>query len=109
MIIDITLLLNEVIHIKIKALSDEKISVTLTENDMRDFDITYDELDYSNIETRRVIWTILDEAARVLGKRVNIENRLLIQAAPTDDGGCFLEFTQLPEATTKTKRYLVIK
>ncbi len=99
----------EVIHIKIQADGEEKISVTLTKNDMTDFDITYDEMDYSNIETRRVIWTILDEAKRVLGKSVNIDNRLLIQVSPADDGGCFLQFTQLPEATDTKRKRLIMK
>ncbi len=94
---------------KIQANGEEKISVTLTKTDMTDFDITYDELDYSNIETRRVIWTILDEAKKVLGKSVNIDNRLLIQVSPSDDGGCFLEFTQLPELSDTKKKRLIMK
>ena len=94
---------------EIKAHGEERISVTLTGTDMTDFDITYDELDYSNIETRRVIWTILDEAKKVLGKPVNIDNRLLIRVSPTDDGGCFLEFTQLPEPCDTKKKRLIMK
>jgi negative regulator of genetic competence, sporulation and motility len=94
---------------KIQADGEEKISVTLTKADMCDFDITYDELDYSNIETRRVIWTILDEAKKVLGKQLNIDNRLLIQVTPADDGGCFLQFTQLPECTDSKKKRLIMK
>lgn len=94
---------------KIQANGEEKISVTLSKNDMTDFDITYDELDYSNIETRRVIWTILDEAKKVLGKSVNIDNRLLIQVSPADDGGCFLEFTQLPEPCDTARKRLIMK
>ena len=93
----------------IQANGEEKISVTLTKNDMTDFDITYDELDYSNIETRRVIWTILDEAKKVLGKSVNVDNRLLIRASPADDGGCLLEFTQLPELCDTKKKRLIMK
>ncbi len=94
---------------KIEANGEEKISVTLSKTDMTDFDITYDEMDYSNIETRRVIWTILDEAKKVLGKSINIDNRLLIQVSPADDGGCFLQFTQLPEAPDTKKKRLIMK
>jgi hypothetical protein len=46
--------------LKIEAISDEKILVALSDKDMDELQITYDEMDYSNIETRRVIWTILD-------------------------------------------------
>ncbi len=93
----------------IQANGEEKISVTLTKNDMTDFDITYDELDYSNIETRRVIWTILDEVKKTLGKPVNVDNRLLIQVSPADDGGCRLDFTQLPELCNSKKKRLIMK
>ncbi len=99
----------EVIFIKIQAEGEEKISVTLTKTDLNDFDITYDELDYDNIETRRVIWTILDEAKRVLGKPVSLDNRLLIQVSPHEDGGCFLQFTRLPECTDHKKKRLIMK
>ena len=94
---------------KIQADGDEKISVTLTKKDMTELDITYDELDYANIETRRVIWTILDEAKKLLGKTVSTDNRLLIQASPSADGGCLLQFTQLPEPADTIKRRLIMK
>ena len=94
---------------KIEADGEEKIAVTLTERDMQDFDITYDEMDYSNIETRRVIWTILDEAKRVLGKPINIDNRLLIQVSPGEDGGCIMHFSQLNDSHAHQKKRLVMK
>lgn len=94
---------------KIHADGEEKVCVTLTKTDMKDFDITYDELDYSNIETRRVIWTILDEVKKVLGKGINIDNRLLIQVSPEEDGGCHLQFTQLGEATDYKRKRLIMK
>ena len=94
---------------KIEADGEEKIAVTLTERDMQDFDITYDEMDYSNIETRRVIWTILDEAKRVLGKPINIDNRLLIQVSPGEDGGCIMHFSQLNDSHLHQKKKLVMK
>ena len=50
---------------KITAENDRCLSVELTGDDMRKLDITYEELDYANIETRRVLWTLLDEARRI--------------------------------------------
>ena len=43
----------------IQPISNNKFIVGLTCDEMKDLDITYDDMDYSNIETRRVIWTIL--------------------------------------------------
>ena len=95
--------------LKIEADGDEKIFVTLTEADMKDLDITYEEMDYSNIETRRVIWTILDEAKRVLGKSINMDNRLLIQVSPTDCGGCTIRFTQSSTKCNISGKRLIMK
>lgn len=95
--------------LKIEADGEEKISVTLTENDMKDLDITYEDMDYSNIETRRVIWTILDEAKRVLGKNINIDNRLLVQVSPAECGGCVIRFTQSDNKSSFSGRRLIMK
>lgn len=86
----------------------EKISVALSVKDMNELNITYDELDYSNIETRRVIWTILDEARRTLGKSINTDGRLIIEVAPLDEGGCILHFTSTP-LDSKSKKRLIMK
>ena len=94
---------------KIEADGEEKITVTLSDEDMHELDITYDEMDYSNIETRRVIWTILDEAKRVLGKPINTDGRLLVQVSPADDGGCLMLFTQMPLLESKSKKRLIMK
>ena len=65
---------------KIESNGEEKITVTLSQTDMSDLDITYDEMDYSNIETRRVIWTILDKARKVLGRSVDTDGKLRCSA-----------------------------
>lgn len=94
---------------KIESNGEEKITVTLSQTDMSDLDITYDEMDYSNIETRRVIWTILDKARKALGKSVDTDGRLLIEVAPSEDGGCILHFTNSPVADSKSKKRLIMK
>ncbi len=94
---------------KIESNGEEKITVTLTNIDMTDLDITYDEMDYSNIETRRVIWTILDKARKSLGKSVDTDGKLLIEVAPLDDGGCVLHFTSAPVSDNKNKKRLIMK
>ena len=95
--------------LKIEADGEERIAVTLTETDMQDLDITYEEMDYSNIETRRVIWTILDEARRALGKSIDIDNRLLVQVSPADCGGCIIRFTQSNTKCNISGKRLIMK
>ena len=94
---------------KIESNGEEKITVTLSQSDMSDLDITYDEMDYSNIETRRGIWTILDKARKTLGKSVDTDGKLTIEVAPSEDGGCILHFTNSPFADTKSKKRLIMK
>lgn len=94
---------------KIEADGDEKISVTLTADDMQELDITYEEMDYANIETRRVIWTILDEAKRILGRSINIDNRLLVQVSPEKHGGCIISFIESHEEVNSHKKRIVMK
>ncbi len=80
---------------KINSPAEDKIIVDLTEKDMLDLDITYEEMDYSTIETRRVIWTLLDEAGKILGREFDPSRRMIIEAMPKSEGGCVLSFTIL--------------
>ncbi len=77
----------------IQPISNNRFIVGLSCDEMKDLDITYDEMDYSNIETKRVIWTILDTVRRDTGRDVDPSGNLMIEAAPDTDGGCLLMFT----------------
>ncbi len=94
---------------KIEAIGEEKILVMLSLKDMNELDITYADMDYSNIETRRVIWTILDEAKRHLGKNIDTDGKILIEVTESDDGGCIMCFTAMPFSDNKSKKKLIMK
>lgn len=93
---------------QINSPSENRIVVELTAPDMRELDITYEEMDYSSIETRRVIWTVLDAAGKQLGKEFDLSRRMLIEASPLADGGCALIFTLLDTAV-RARRPTLIK
>lgn len=80
---------------KIEALQENRIIVQLSREDMAELCITYEEMDYGNIETRRVIWTILDKARHTLNRDIDPSGRMMIETIPTADGGCVLYFTVL--------------
>lgn len=80
---------------KINSPAEDKIIVDLSEQDMLGLNITYEEMDYSTIETRRVIWTVLDEAGKALGREFDPSRRMIIEATPKRGGGCTLCFTIL--------------
>lgn len=75
--------------------AEDKIIVDLTKQDMLELDITYEAMDYSTIETRRVIWTVLGEAGKHLGRELDPSRRMIIEASPKAEGGCTLTFTIL--------------
>ena len=74
-------------------ISKNKIVAELTKQDMQELDITYDQMDYSNIETRRVIWTVLEKLRQFSGRDIDPSGNLLIEAVAGRDGGCVLCFT----------------
>lgn len=81
--------------LKIVSPQENKIVVELTGADMTELDITYEEMDYGNIETRRVIWTILDRARRTLCRDIDPSGKMLIESVPMPGGGCVLYITVL--------------
>lgn len=91
---------------KIEALTDDSIIVELSCDDMKGLNITYEEMDYSNVETKRVIWTVLSRARRALGKELDTSGgRLFVEAMRRESGGCVLFFCV--ERDSRPKRYLV--
>lgn len=103
------MIIKEAIFLNIKEIGDEKIVVSLSKDDLKNLDITYDEMDYSNIETRRVIWTILDEAQINLGKSIDMGGKMLIEVCPDENGGCIMYFTVMHQFDGKQGKKLIMK
>lgn len=87
---------------KIEAPEENKIVVRLTADDMTKLHITYEEMDYANIETRRVIWTLLDEARRELGRDIDPSGRMLIEALPAREGGACFNLPSLSRSISRS-------
>ena len=92
-----------------RMLNENGIEVKLSRDEMQALDITYENLDYANTETRRVLWTVLDEAGSTLGCNIDLSGRMLIEARPDGNGGCILDFTLYPHAKMKLKRQKLTK
>jgi len=78
---------------RIEAITGRKIVVELSREDMEQLDITYEALDYACVDTRRVIWIILDRVRENTGCDIDPSGQLLIDAMPRPAGGCILFFT----------------
>lgn len=94
---------------KCRMLSENGIEVELSRAELQAFDITFENLDYANTETRRVLWTVLDEAGAQLGRPIDLSGRMLIEARPDGDGGCILAFILQSQYKGGEKRKKMLK
>ena len=74
--------------------SDNKLKVMLTKEDLNDFGIRAEDLDYGNTETKRMFWDILNLAKHT--ESFDTDGfRVLVQLYPSRDGGCEMFITKL--------------
>lgn len=74
-----------------------RLEFRLDSEDLSSLNISFDELDYANAETRRVVWTLIDLARRELHTDFDLTGRILIEVFPERSGGCRLCITALPK------------
>lgn len=75
-------------------ISDSKLKIMLTSDDLKQFEINADELDYSNTETKRMFWDLLSQAKHDTGFDTDGQ-RVLVQLYPSKEGGCEMFVTKI--------------
>lgn len=75
-------------------ISDSKLKITLTSDDMAQYELDCDTVDYDNTETRKAFWEILDRAKHITGFDA-ASDRVFIQLYPSRGGGCEMYVTKL--------------
>ncbi len=75
-----------------------RLEFRLDSRDLSELNISFEELDYSNVETRRVVWTLIDIARKSLHADFDLTGRMLVEVFPEKSGGCKLCITVLPKA-----------
>lgn len=88
---------------RVEELTAQAILVELTGDDMKKLRITYEQMDGADVETRRVIWTVLSDVNSTLGRPFGSRGRLTVAAMRQGAEGCLLLFTQ----ETPPRRYLL--
>lgn len=91
---------------KIEETTKNRIIVSLSEEDLLDLGITYEDMDYKSIETRRVIYTVLNEVNSKLGRDIHPSGKMLIEAIPDAFGGCILYFTIIEKDGDENQKLL---
>lgn len=77
-------------------ISNEKLKITLSPEDMAEYGINCDTADYGRTETRRAFWHLLDEVKHKTGFD-SASDRVYIQLYPSRDGGCEMFVTKLAD------------
>lgn len=86
---------------KISCVSDTVTVIELSASEMEKYDFNIEKSDYSSPHTRKVLWSIIDEATRLTGKNVEIKQGLEIDFLPDIKGGCLLIISQSTPETTR--------
>ena len=74
--------------------NEYRVEVGLTDAELEELGVRFEQLDYGNVETRRALWTLVGELRR-RGIEVRLAGRVLIEAEKTGSG-CLLAITVLP-------------
>ena len=85
----------------LELVDESRLLIILSPEDMEDYQLTFDSLDWQNGHSRSVIKEFLRMACRQKGFCPG-DSRLLIEAVP-DEEGCVLLVTMLPEEKAKRK------
>lgn len=75
---------------KISHVSETITVIELSAEEMSQYDFTFEKNDYSSPHTRRVLWSIIDDASRITGKTVEVSRGLEIDFLPDIKGGGLL-------------------
>lgn len=82
-------------------ISENKIKVMLTEEDLREFEIDAEELDYSNTDTKKMFWDILSRVKHSTGFDTDGQ-KVLVQLYPSRHGGCEMFVTKIGALPTSS-------
>lgn len=77
-------------------ISESKLKLMLAREDLAEFDLDAEELDYSKTETKRMFWDILNRLKRNVGFQTD-GCRVLVQLFPSRDGGCEMFITKFAD------------
>lgn len=59
--------------------NEYRVEVSISPAELKHYGITYEELDYKNIETRRVLWALTEEIRKLYGYNISLSGKMLIE------------------------------
>lgn len=83
--------------------NEYRVEAQLSAEELRAYGITYEELDYKNIETRRVLWLLSEKIRSTYGIGINFSGRLLIEVIKEKEDMIRICFSQLSDSLSDEK------
>ena len=74
---------------KFEKIDEQTIKIVLSLKDMSDYDLTYEQMDYNDLATRKAILKIIQKIQGKTGVSVE-SSKLFIETFPNTDGGCIM-------------------
>ncbi len=75
--------------------NEYRVEVKLSPKELEEYGITYEDIDYKNIETRRVLWALAEEIRKKSGYNISLSGKILIEVIKENDNGCRFCFSSL--------------
>lgn len=72
-----------------------RTEVLMSNTELEDYGITYEELDYKNAGTRCVLWKLLDAVKQKTGRSIGLSGKMLIEAIKEKQDSVRICFTAL--------------
>jgi len=94
--------------VEFKLISENKLKIVLTNEDMASLDITCEEIYNEDINTKRVFLDIYDKAKRLTGFTANaVSEKIVVEVQDRKSEGCYIYVTKLnpQKSDTYEKRY----
>lgn len=79
----------------IEQIDDNKIKVTVDQNDQKEFGVTYESMNYSDVNTRKLCEKIMSIARAQVGFKIG-NAKLLVEARQTCNGSVTLYLSRIP-------------
>lgn len=77
--------------------NEYRIGLTLSYKELADYGVTYEQLDYSDIGTRRFLWAVTEDIRKNCGYNVSLSGRILIEVMKQGDDRVKIYLTRLSE------------
>ncbi len=77
--------------------NEYRVEALLSAEEMKIYGITYEEMDYGNTETRRVLWSLINDIKKLSGVAITLSGKLLIEVIKENSGNIRICFTMLPD------------